>query len=99
MSEAGNAVFVIFSYSCFAALKEAGETAGLAAYGPMPQGEFLLKLGLGERRDRLMQSATPTQREAIASATLRLVDPAQMGVLFKTLAFTSRGLAPPAPFA
>ncbi len=83
----------------FAALKEAGEAAGLAAYGPMPQGEFLLRLGLGERRERLMQDATPKQRDAIASGALRLVAPAQMGVLFKALAFASRGLAPPPPFA
>ena len=38
----------------FADLKRAGEALGLKAYGPMPQGEFLLKLGLGERRDRLL---------------------------------------------
>ena len=65
----------------------------------MPQGEFLLKLGLGERRERLMQSATPEQRAAIASGAKRLVDPAQMGVLFKALALTSRELPTPPPFA
>jgi SAM-dependent MidA family methyltransferase len=82
----------------FAALKREAVAAGLKAYGPMPQGEFLLKLGLGERRERLLQRATPAQAEAIASGAARLVDPRQMGVLFKALALTSAGLAPPPPF-
>jgi SAM-dependent MidA family methyltransferase len=82
----------------FAALKRIAETLGLKSYGPMPQGEFLLKLGLGMRRERLMQRATANQKEAIATGALRLADPAQMGVLFKALALTSRGLPPPPPF-
>lgn len=82
----------------FAALKRAGEALGLKAYGPMPQGEFLLRLGLGERRDRLLETARPEQRTAILSGAARLADPAQMGVLFKSLALTSGGLASPPPF-
>ena len=82
----------------FAALKRAAEALGLKAYGPMPQGEFLLKLGLGERRDRLLEAARPEQKAAILSGAARLADPAQMGVLFKSLALTSDGLAPPPPF-
>jgi SAM-dependent MidA family methyltransferase len=82
----------------FAALKEEAYALGLAPYGPMPQGEFLLKLGLEARRDRLLAVATPEQREAINSGAVRLADPQQMGVLFKVLALTSGGLAPPPPF-
>jgi NADH dehydrogenase [ubiquinone] 1 alpha subcomplex assembly factor 7 len=82
----------------FAGLKREASAAGLQVYGPMPQGEFLLKLGLGERRERLLQRATPTQAAAITSGALRLADPKQMGVLFKSLALTSEGLPPPAPF-
>ena len=82
----------------FADLKRAAVAAGLNAHGPMPQGEFLLKLGLAARRERLLQRATPTQAEDIASGAARLVDPRQMGVLFKALALTSAGLAPPPPF-
>jgi NADH dehydrogenase [ubiquinone] 1 alpha subcomplex assembly factor 7 len=82
----------------FAALKRNAAALGLKAYGPLPQGEFLLKLGLGERRDRLMTSATPAQAEAIASGAARLADPQQMGVLFKAVALTSAGLLPPPPF-
>jgi SAM-dependent MidA family methyltransferase len=82
----------------FADLKREAGAAGLKAHGPMPQGEFLLKLGLAARRERLLQRATPTQAEAIASGAARLVDPRQMGALFKALALTSAGLAPPPPF-
>jgi NADH dehydrogenase [ubiquinone] 1 alpha subcomplex assembly factor 7 len=82
----------------FADLKRESSAAGLNAYGPMPQGEFLLRLGLSERRERLLQHATPTQAEAIASGAARLVDPRQMGILFKALALTSTNLPPPPPF-
>ena len=83
----------------FADLRGNAEVLGLSAYGPVSQGEFLLKLGLGQRRERLVEKATPDQKAAIASGTTRLVDPAQMGVLFKVLALTSPGLPPPPPFA
>jgi NADH dehydrogenase [ubiquinone] 1 alpha subcomplex assembly factor 7 len=82
----------------FAALKRSAEALGLKTYGPMPQGEFLLKLGLGLRRDQLLASATKAQEEAIISGAARLVDPRKMGVLFKVLALTSAGLQAPPPF-
>ena len=82
----------------FAALKETARVAGLAAFGPMPQGQFLLELGLASRCDRLLRSATPDQRQAILSGAARLADPRQMGALFKMLALQSSGLAPPPPF-
>jgi len=83
----------------FADLQRQASALGLKPYGPMAQGEFLLKLGLGERRNRLLQRATPAQADAIASGASRLVDPKQMGVLFKVLALTNAGLAPPPPFS
>lgn len=82
----------------FGALKDAATEHGLAAYGPMPQGMFLLNLGLETRRDRLCEGATGPQREEIIASTNRLVDPSSMGLLFKTLVLTRRGLAPPPPF-
>ncbi len=82
----------------FAALKRQAATLGLEVYGPIPQGEFLLKLGLGQRCEKLLAVATPAQKEDIASGAARLVDPAQMGVLFKALALTSAQLPPPPPF-
>lgn len=82
----------------FAALKRSAKAHGLDVYGPMPQGAFLLKLGLEARRDRLLAGATPAQRDSILSGAARLTDPRQMGALFKALVLTSDGLAPPPPF-
>jgi NADH dehydrogenase [ubiquinone] 1 alpha subcomplex assembly factor 7 len=82
----------------FAALKATARALGLAAYGTMPQGEFLLRLGLETRCERLLQHAAPAQKAAIVSGAARLADPRQMGVLFKILALQSSGLAPPPPF-
>jgi len=82
----------------FAALKEAARGVGLEAFGPMPQGAFLLKLGLASRCDGLLRGATPQQKDTIRSGAARLVDPRQMGTLFKMLALQSSGLAPPPPF-
>jgi NADH dehydrogenase [ubiquinone] 1 alpha subcomplex assembly factor 7 len=82
----------------FAEIKREASALGLAAYGPMPQGEFLLKLGLGTRRDRLLRQARPDQQAAILAGATRLADPREMGLLFKALALTSSGLASPPPF-
>jgi NADH dehydrogenase [ubiquinone] 1 alpha subcomplex assembly factor 7 len=82
----------------FTDLKQCASALGLKTCGPLPQGEFLLKLGLGERRERLLQRATPAQASSIVSGATRLVDPMQMGMLFKVLALTSAELAPPPPF-
>lgn len=82
----------------FAALKDSASAHGLQSYGPMPQGEFLLKLGLEARRDRLCKNATPKQQEQILASTIRLADPEAMGLLFKVMAITSSGLAAPTPF-
>jgi NADH dehydrogenase [ubiquinone] 1 alpha subcomplex assembly factor 7 len=82
----------------FAALKETAQALGLTTHGPMAQGAFLLKLGLEARRDRLLAQARPDQKEAILSGAARLADPRAMGLLFKVLALTSNGLAPPPPF-
>jgi len=82
----------------FSALKETAQAPRLTPHGPMAQGEFLLKLGLETRRDRLLAQAKPDQKEAILSGAARLADPRAMGLLFKVLALTSNGLAPPPPF-
>jgi SAM-dependent MidA family methyltransferase len=82
----------------FADLARRARAAGLKSFGPMPQGEFLLKLGLEMRRDRLLQAANPEQRQTIVTGTDRLTDRRVMGELFKVLAITSSTLPPPPPF-
>ncbi len=68
-----------------------------AVYGPVTQGAFLRSLGIEMRANQLLQRATADQRPAIESARRRLIDPAEMGTLFKALAFCHRDMpAPPA---
>ncbi len=87
------------SHVDFAELRRVAENLGLKAYGPMPQGQFLLQLGLEARRDRLLEAARPEQQSAILTGAARLVDPQQMGAQFKVLALTGADLPPPPSFA
>ncbi len=82
----------------FAALARAARGEGAAVHGPVAQGAFLERLGIAARAARLMEAATPPQREDIRSALLRLTAADQMGALFKVLAITPQGAAPPAGF-
>jgi NADH dehydrogenase [ubiquinone] 1 alpha subcomplex assembly factor 7 len=83
----------------FAALARAAEEAGARTYGPLPQGEFLLRLGLAARAESLRARAGPTDSRDIDSACRRLLDSREMGTLFKVLALAAPGLPPPPGFA
>lgn len=82
----------------FAALAQAARTAGASAHGPLPQGAFLVALGLVERAERLAAGKSDAEFAAIEAAVRRLVAEDEMGNLFKVLAVTPTGVAPP-PFA
>ena len=74
----------------FAALRQA---IGAAAriLGPVGQGDFLGSLGVAVRAQMLMKSATKAQAKEIEAAHSRLVDPAEMGALFKVLGVAPHG--------
>ena len=84
----------------FAALRRAGSRAGAATYGPVGQGAFLRRLGLGERAAALKRNATAAQARDIDLAAARLAGSGrgEMGELFKALAFSSPGLGVPPGF-
>lgn len=82
----------------FEALGHAARAAGLNVHGPVEQGAFLLALGLAQRCERLMKEAGPEQAQAVETGARRLVDPMQMGTLFKVMALTSPSVAAPPPF-
>ncbi|WP_454915722.1 class I SAM-dependent methyltransferase [Xanthobacter sediminis] len=84
----------------FSALARMAQSQGTAAFGPLSQSEFLLRLGLAERAERLMAQAGPEGEDAIATAALRLAgtQEGQMGALFKVLALAAPGLGTPAAF-
>jgi NADH dehydrogenase [ubiquinone] 1 alpha subcomplex assembly factor 7 len=83
----------------FAAVAEAARTAGAAVWGPVSQGRFLAALGAAARLAVLAARASPQQQALLESGLRRLIDPAEMGTLFKAMAVTSPGLPAPAGFA
>jgi SAM-dependent MidA family methyltransferase len=81
----------------FPALAEAARAAGAAAFGPLPQGLVLQRLGLMTRAAMLAQ-ARPRLAGDILSGAERLVAPEAMGRLFKALALCDPRLGPPPGF-
>jgi NADH dehydrogenase [ubiquinone] 1 alpha subcomplex assembly factor 7 len=82
----------------FAAFAEAARAAGAEVHGPIGQGRFLTALGAGLRLAALSARATPAQRGSLESGVRRLLDPGEMGDLFKVVALVSPGLESPAGF-
>ena len=82
----------------FAVFAGAARDAGAAAHGPVTQRAFLTALGAEARLAALLRQAAPVQRDALESGLRRLIDPHQMGTLFKVLALASPGLPVPAGF-
>jgi SAM-dependent MidA family methyltransferase len=80
----------------FGALAAAAEAAGARPRPLLDQGEFLMRLGLAERAERLARGKDDATRAAIATAARRLAAPDAMGRLFKVLAVSAPGLALPA---
>jgi NADH dehydrogenase [ubiquinone] 1 alpha subcomplex assembly factor 7 len=85
----------------FQALVRAVENIGARAHGPVPQGDFLRRLGIETRAVSLMAKATHEVSEDIAGALRRLVDSGAggMGQMFKVLAISEPNLATLAGFA
>ena len=83
----------------FAAFAAAAREGGARAWGPVPQAQFLARLGVAERESALLARATPAQAEAIRSGCRRLIAPDEMGTLFKALALADPALPAPSGFA
>ena len=81
----------------FDALSRAAQRGGAVSHGPVAQGEFLAGLGIRDRMTKL-QRQNPERREEIAIAVDRLIDPDQMGTLFKVLAILPEGAPKPPGF-
>lgn len=65
---------------------------GLVCDGPLPQGEFLGRLGAVERASRLM-AANPARAGEIEAGVARLIAPSGMGSRFQVLGIRSVDLA------
>lgn len=80
----------------FARLCQAAGQAGALARGPVTQGRFLSGLGIEARAKLLMRKATPTQALELSRGVHRLINPSEMGTLFKVIALTDP-ISPPPP--
>ncbi len=83
----------------FAAFIASARAAGAACWGPLPQGVFLTRLGLMQRIDRLARTQTPARALALIESACRLIEPDQMGRLFKSVALGSPEAPTPPGFA
>jgi SAM-dependent MidA family methyltransferase len=81
----------------FGALKEIALTHGLGVLGPIPQGQFLKRLAIDIRIERLKQE-NPSNRANLEAALTRLIHPQHMGTLFKVMAIFSSSTPNPAGF-
>jgi NADH dehydrogenase [ubiquinone] 1 alpha subcomplex assembly factor 7 len=82
----------------FAALMDTARLAGCGCFGPVTQGSFLRSLGIELRAARLAQGQDPAVAADIATALHRLIDPAEMGTLFKVSALATPQLSDLAGF-
>jgi NADH dehydrogenase [ubiquinone] 1 alpha subcomplex assembly factor 7 len=85
----------------FQALVRAAQDMGARAHGPVPQGDFLRRLGIENRAVRLMAKASREVSEDIASALQRLVGGGRggMGQMFKVLGVSEPDLVTLAGFS
>ena len=82
----------------FAALKRSLSVAGAAVWGPTTQGEFLKRMGIEKRAERLSGDASPKQKKEIAAALHRLTAVPAMGRLFRVLAASRLAMGQPLGF-
>jgi NADH dehydrogenase [ubiquinone] 1 alpha subcomplex assembly factor 7 len=85
----------------FQALMRAAEDLGAAVHGPVPQGDFLKRLGIETRAISLMAKASHEVSDDVASALRRLIGGGSsgMGQLFKVLGISEPNLTRLAGFA
>jgi SAM-dependent MidA family methyltransferase len=84
----------------FQALMRAAEDLGARAHGPVPQGDFLRRLGIENRAISLMAKASASVADDISSALKRLVGGGRggMGQMFKVLSISEPDLVTLAGF-
>ena len=86
------------SHVDFEAVAEAAEASGAWATAVVPQGEWLIRLGIEARAETLVH-ANPERADDVQAALERLTSPDQMGQLFKVMAVHSPDWPVPAGFA
>jgi SAM-dependent MidA family methyltransferase len=69
------------------------------AWGPLTQGDFLTAMGIRARAAMLSANAAPKVAADLAGQMRRLIEPEEMGTLFKVLALAHPALPAPPGFA
>ena len=82
----------------FAALGQRAAMAGCRLIGPVPQGRFLMRIGLAARAEQAAASGDPETRRSLLAAVDRLTSPAQMGEAFKVALLVPNGEGIPPGF-
>lgn len=82
----------------FPRLSAAARAAGVAAFGPATQADFLRRIGIHARLAVLARGAAPHVARTIAEASRRLLDAREMGTLFKVVALQAPAAAAPPGF-
>jgi SAM-dependent MidA family methyltransferase len=84
----------------FQAFARAVEAMGAVAHGPLPQSQFLRRLGIEMRASKLKAKATTAGAASIDADVARLIGVGRrdMGLLFKAAAFTHKTLGVPPAF-
>jgi NADH dehydrogenase [ubiquinone] 1 alpha subcomplex assembly factor 7 len=88
----------VTSHVDFEALAAKLTADGAVAYGPVTQGDFLVRMGLKEREEMLRKRADARQRIRLSKGAQRLVSGNQMGQLFKVMVVAHPDMPKPAPF-
>jgi SAM-dependent MidA family methyltransferase len=86
------------SHVDFEAVASAAAAGCASATSVLPQGEWLIRLGI-EARARALSRANPDRADELQSALERLTGRDQMGQLFKVIAIHSPDWPAPAGFA
>lgn len=73
----------------------AGAAIPARAWGPVTQGDFLRRLGIQTRATLLAQAGGPKVEADLIGQLRRLIDPGEMGTLFKVLALAHPALPLP----
>lgn len=79
----------------FGPLARVAKSLGLSAYGPVPQGQYLTRLGANLRLEQLVRRAAPTTVARLEAGHRRLTAADAMGELFKVLAVGRWPVMPP----
>lgn len=82
----------------FKMIEDVVHSQGCSSHGPITQNEFLHKMGIRQRIEVLLKSASPEQAKGLVASYELLTSPEQMGERFKFLAITKSNNHIPTPF-